>query len=139
MELNDIQKKALREIGTAYNLRYIILHGSYAKRTPRQGSDLDMAILGKSTLSFEDTLKIHGELAKILGDNRERELDLKTLHGVDSLFRYEVVRYGKLLYGDASEYEEFKAYAYRDYMDSYDLRELELGLLKKSIQALAQL
>lgn len=138
MEISGDEKEKLADIGKKYDLRFIILHGSCAKGTPQKGSDLDIAVLGSKKLSFEETLKIHGELADIFGDNRERELDLKTLHGVDPLFRHEVTCDGVLLYGDPTDYEEFKAYAYRDYIDSSDLRELEFTLLKKSISALAE-
>lgn len=135
--LTGAQKKQIQEVGQLHNLRFVILHGSYAKGAPRTGSDLDVAVLGNQPLSFEEMLKIRQELAGVLGDSRERELDVATLHGSDPLFRFEVTRHGARLYGDAADYENFKAYAYRSYMDSYDLRQLELKLLQKSIAGLA--
>lgn len=138
MELTRTQKEKLREIGERHNLRFIILHGSYAAGTPRKGSDVDIAVLGNRRIGFAEVLELHGAFADVFGDSPERELDLKTLHGVDPLFRYQVTRDGVLLFGSATDYEEFKAYAYRDYMDSFDLRELEFALLKKSIQALSE-
>jgi predicted nucleotidyltransferase len=138
MVITPEQKEKLREIGNKHNLKFIILHGSYTKGNSRLGSDLDIAILGNIRVSFDELLQIHGELADIFGDNQERELDLKTLHNVDSLFRYQVVRDGTLLYGNPTEYQEFKAYAFRDYMDSKDLRELEAALLKKSVKDISE-
>lgn len=135
--LTGAQKKQIQRIGQSHDLCFVILHGSYAKGAPRPGSDLDIAVLGNRPLSFEKTLKIHEALAKTLGDNQKRELDVATLHGSDPLFRFEVTRRGTLLYGDAADYEDFKAYAYRSYMDSYDLRQLELKLLQKSVAGLA--
>lgn len=135
--LTDAQKKQIQKIGQSHDLCFVILHGSYAKGAPRPGSDLDVAVLGKHPLSFAETLKIRENLTQVLGDRRERELDVATLHGSDPLFRFEVTRHGALLYGDPAGYEDFKAYAYRDYMDSYDLRQLELALLQKSIAGLA--
>lgn len=138
MEIADIQKNQLQKIGREHNLKFIILHGSYAKNTPKTGSDLDIAVLGNIRISFDESLQIQDELADIFGDNQERELDLKTLHNIDSLFRYQVVRDGVLFYGNLGEYQEFKAYAFRDYMDSKDLRELEAILLKKSIKIVSE-
>jgi len=138
MELTSQQKKQLMNIGKAHNLYFIILHGSYATGKEYAGSDVDIALLGKTFLPFDEVLQIHGELADIFGDSKERELDLKTLHHIDPLFRYQVVRDGVLLYGNKRVYEEFKGYAFRDYMDSSDLRELQDLLLKKSIVALSQ-
>ena len=137
-ELSQEQKNQLSKIGEKFNLRFIILHGSYAKGTPRKGSDLDIAVAGKRRIELDELLDIHGELGKIFGDNKERELDLKTLHGVDPLFRHLAVRDGVILFGDLTEYQEFKAYAFRDYMESTDLRELGVKLLKKSMQSLSR-
>ena len=134
MNITPGQQQKIEKIGQEYDLSFIILHGFHAKGTQQKGSDLDIAILGNKRISGEETLKIYGEFADIFGDNHERELDLKTLHGVDSLFRYEVTQGGTLLFGNPTYYEEFKLYAYRSYMDSYDLRELQEILLKKSIR-----
>lgn len=137
MILTQEQKEKILGIGKTYNLRFAILHGSYAKRSERKNSDLDIAVLGYEKIKFDQFLDLYGEFTGLFGDNKNRELDFKTLHGVDSLFRYEVTKDGILLYGNRTDYEEFKAYAYRSYIDSRDLRNLELTLLKKSIRALA--
>lgn len=134
--LTEQQRKGLEVMGRSYRLRFVILHGSYAAGKERPGSDLDIALVGEKGISFDKSLAIYGTLDDILGDRKERELDVKTLHKADPLFRYLVVRDGILLYGDITDYNEFKAYAFRDYMDSSDLRELELTLLKKSISAI---
>lgn len=127
----SIDQKRLSKIAQKYELKFVILHGSYATGKPREDSDLDIAILGRKPLDFSVFLKVHGEMADIFGDNTSRELDFKTLHRVDPFFRYEVVRTGKLLYGNPTEYEEFKAFAYRAYDDAKPLFELEEILVKK--------
>jgi|SRR3989338_220446 len=138
MELAKEQQEKLKEIGRRHDLRFIILHGSYATETPREGSDLDIAVLGNEKIGFDKILELHGEFAGVFGDDPERELDFKTLHGVDPLFRYHVTRDGILLFGNKTDYEEYKAYAYKDYMDSFDLRDLEFALLQKSIRSLSR-
>lgn len=137
IQFTQEQKKKIQDIGMAYDLRFIILHGSYAFGTPRHDSDTDIAFLGNHRPSFDALLAIHGALGEVFGDTQERELDVKELHGADPLFRYEVTRAGALLYGDQTAYDEFRAYAFRDYMESKDLRELEFALLKKSMNAIA--
>ena len=132
------QKNHLCEIGEKFNLRFVILHGSYAKGTPREGSDLDIAVVRDRRVDLEEFLQIHAELADIFGDSHKRELDLKTLYQVDPLFRYLVTRDGVLLYGSTSDYEEFKAYAFRDYMDSASLRKLELHMARAKQELLTQ-
>lgn len=121
-----------------HQLRFVILHGSYATGQKHTGSDLDIAVLGQTTIDYKKHLELYSALADIFGDRMDRELDFKTLHHIDPLFRYLVTRDGVLLYGDATDYDEFKSYAYRTYMDSQDLRDLEKKLVKKSIQTIAQ-
>jgi hypothetical protein len=61
------------------------------------------------------------------------EIDLKSLHGVDPLFRFQVMWKGVLLAGIRKDYLSFKAYAYRDYMDSWDLFRLKKALINKRL------
>ncbi len=129
--LSQEQKNKLQEIGEKYNLRFIIVHGSYAKGTPHSGSDLDVAVLGRQCMTVDILLELHGLLAGVFGDNRDRELDLKSLHGVDPLFRYLVVRDGVLLYGGETDFNEFKTYAMRSFDDAWKLFQLEEMLIKK--------
>lgn len=127
----EYNKAQLNRVARKYKLKFVILHGSYATGRSHKGSDLDIAVLGKERLSFDTHMKLFQELANIFGNSDRRELDLKTLDKVSSLFRYEVTRDGVLLYGNLTEYEEYKAVSYRIYEDARPLRELEELLSKK--------
>ena len=131
MKLTKDQKQVLQEIGRRYQLKLMLLHGSYAQNTAGKGSDLDIAVLGKKKIEFKTLLNLHGDLAGVLGDNKERELDLKSLHQTDPLFGYQVARDSKLLYGSSLDYNEFRAYAFRVYFDAKDLFKLERHLINK--------
>ncbi|MBI4135172.1 nucleotidyltransferase domain-containing protein [Candidatus Uhrbacteria bacterium] len=124
-------KIKLANVARKYGLRFVILYGSYATGRIHKGSDLDIAVLGSKELGGREYLNLHGEVADIFGDNSRRELDLKMLNRVDSFFRYQVVRDGVLLYGDATEYKEFKLFAQRAYDDARPLLELERALSEK--------
>lgn len=138
MDITPSQKKQLENIGRRHNLRFLILHGSCATNTPRAGSDVDLAYVASGPERGDEYLQLFGELAKVFGNAPHRELDVKSLHHADPLFRYQVVRDGVLLYGNLTDYEEFKLFAYRDYGDSYDLRRLQDRLLEKSIAEISQ-
>ena len=121
MRITTDQKQKIKEIGGKYNLKLILLHGSFATGKNKIGSDLDIAVLGNKPIEFKKILEIHYDLAKIFGDDQKRELDLKSLHNINPLFRFEVMRDSILLYGKLFDYFSFKAYAFRDFQDSQDL------------------
>jgi len=131
MKLTKEQKQKIKKIGEKYQLKLILLHGSYAKNTAHKGSDLDIAVLGKKPIDFQILLELHGDLASVFGDNKERELDLKSLHQVDPLFCYQVAKDSQLIYGRLFDYNEFRAYAFRVYYDAKDLFKLEGHLVNK--------
>jgi predicted nucleotidyltransferase len=124
------QKERIASLGRRYHLRFIILHGSAVKGREREDSDRDIALLGYHEIPLKEFFQIHSSFSDLLGDDERHELDLATLHHVDPFFRYQVIRDGVLLYGDPTRYEEFKAYAYRDFVDSADLRRLELHMTR---------
>ena len=121
-------------LGQRFGLRLIVLFGSRAKGrpAPTSESDIDIAILGCPEGRFWDC---YGELAEIVG---EYSLDLVELEKADSLFRYEVMSDGVRLYGDPDLFFEYRAYAYKDFVDSADLRALEDALFRKKMVYLRQ-
>lgn len=129
--LTVTQREKLTIIGAKYHLRFVILHGSFALGKEQEGSDIDIAILGYRKPAPEEFFNIQDDLADLLCQYQKHELDLKTIHQVDPFFRYLVLRDGVLLYGDLSEYQQLKVYAFRDFTDTSDLRRLDLHLIRK--------
>lgn len=129
MNLKKSPKEAFKKIARKNDLEFIILYGSYANGKNKKESDLDIAVLqspnSKKKLEF---LKIYNPLCDIFP---RFEIDLSFLNKSDSLFLYEVTSNSLLLYGDKDDYASFKSYAFRRYMDEYDLFELKDMLLKK--------
>ena len=125
------QKNDLARIGKKYSLKLILLHGSYATQTEHVGSDLDIAVLAQKSFKSKEFLDLHSDIAAILGDSADRELDLKLLNKTDPLFLYHVANHSVLLHGNQSDYTDFKAHAFAIYMDSKDIRRLERLLIDK--------
>lgn len=125
INLNPEQAKKLNEIGRRYDLKLMLLHGSYATGKAHPHSDLDIAVLGRREIDRDKFIDLYSELIALFCNNLDRELDLKTLHRKDPLFLYQVVKDSKLIYGNPTDYHELKAYAFRLYQDSRDLRHLE--------------
>lgn len=136
--LTHVIKGKVEELRQEYNLRFIILHGSYAKGKERSDSDCDIAVVGNHLLGWKDVTAIESRLTELLGAGKISNLDVKSLDRVDPLFRYFVVRDSVLLAGDPHEYNEFKAYAFRDYVDSLDLRILERRMIQSKQKMLSE-
>ena len=134
LPMNPQQAKQLNEIGYRYDLKLMILHGSYATGKTHPHSDLDIAVLGRREIDRDKFVDLYGELAALLDDHPGRELDLKTLHRKDPLFLYQVMKTSELVYGSPTAYHELKAYAFRLYQDSRDLRRLEQILTHRLLE-----
>lgn len=136
MKLSEEQREQLREIGIKHALVLILLHGSYATGKNRSDSDMDIAYLPGKPLGYKEQLSIHSELAEVFGDGRGRELDVKSLAKADPLFRYEVARESKLLFGERMAYDEFRADAFVRYQDARSLLRLERLLSRRQLTSL---
>jgi len=129
------QQDQINKIGKKYDLKLAVIYGSFAKDKNRQTSDLDIAVLGEEELNFKTVLKLFSEFSSVFQDI---EVDVKSLHRVDSFFRYQVMRDSILIYGNPLEYHNFKAYAFRAHMDSKDLLRLEQIMSQKTISYLRE-
>ena len=75
-------------------------------------------------------LELNKQLAATMPDAM---LDIVFLADADPLFRWEIMDQGVLLYGDIDDFLEYRAFAYRDFVDSADLRRLERALFEKKM------
>lgn len=125
---------ALGDAFLSFGLGLVVLYGSWARRAPPPGpeSDIDLAVLGCAT---EDASRLHAALGGIFPT---APVDLVRLEDADPLFRYEVMECGVLLAGDPDRFCEYRAYAYRDFTDSADLRALEAELHRKKMALIAE-
>lgn len=117
--------------------RFVVLFGSRVtgRPQPTAESDLDLAVrLGRADAGarFWDVREAFA------GVFAGYSLDLVLLDTADPLLRWEAMGPGVLLAGDVDEFLEYRAYAYRDFVDSADLRELEECLLRKKLQHLRE-
>ena len=124
VQLTNQQKQKIEKTGKDFDLKLLLIYGSYAKGNQRKDSDLDIAFLGNVPVDFDGYFRLHSDLADIFGD-MARDLDVVDIYKKDPLFLYQVAKNSQLLYGRALDYHEFRAFAFRSYMDSKDIRKLE--------------
>ena len=125
-------KSAIKGVAKKYGLSLVLLYGSQVKGDIHKESDIDVAVLGAKPISTDDLIALSNEFAQIF---EVYEIDVKSLHNTDALFRYQVMSNSLLLYGRSYDYHSFKAYAFRSYHDSSDLLRLKEVLIKKRIHS----
>lgn len=122
-------ERVCRELGLAMLVAYGSRTGG--KREPAPDSDLDLAILGRGFHGWESMSACLRKLEGVLG---HYSMDVSFLSEADPLFRWEIMRDGRLLFGDPIEFQEYRAFAYKDFVDSADLRRVEQALFRKRMK-----
>lgn len=119
--------------------RFIVLFGSAAKGTMKDSSDVDVAVLQDHNIPFtyNDYYALY-KTVQSLYETNDRRVDLVDLATANPLLRYEAVMQGKLLQGDELDFAEYKLFAFKDYVASQSLFDLEKKLIAKRQQFLAK-
>ncbi|WP_205617063.1 type VII toxin-antitoxin system MntA family adenylyltransferase antitoxin [Pelomicrobium methylotrophicum] len=123
----EYDPERLADVAQRYGLRLVVLYGSHAKHRAGPESDLDIAVLG---CRAEEFLDCYTDLAEAF---QRYSMDLVRLEDADPLLRQEIMHQGILLRGDPDSFYEYRAYAYRDFVDSSDLFALEDLLYRKKM------
>lgn len=127
-----LDQQRLSSAAREFGLRLVVLFGSHARGRPEPGpeSDVDVAVHGCPSKKYWECYRaIQGALGQV-------ELDLVRLEDADPLFRYEIMQSAILLEGDPDLFCEYRAYAYKDFIDSADLFTLEQTLFRKKMARL---
>ncbi len=120
-------------IAKKYNILFIIIYGSVARGDVKEDSDIDIALLGREKIPFKSLVAINNDFIDVFNNDK---IDIKSLHGVNPLFRYEVTKDGMLLCGGREDYARYKMYAFRSYCESKMLFDIKKQQTKKQINNL---
>lgn len=115
----------------------LVLFGSHAPGglAPGPDSDVDLAIAFERDAPRPSYLELFEALADAFPEHTP---DPVRIGDADPLFRWEIMDRGVLLYGDIDEFLELRAFAYRDYVDSADLRDLERTLFHRKMARIGE-
>ena len=133
MEITNNQKLKIKKIAKKFQLKLVIVFGSFASGKNNEDSDLDIAVLGSKNIFFEDKISLNNEFSSILNKN----VDLSVLNTANPLLLFEVSRNSILLYGSHEEFAKFKLRAFNSYNDYAPYFKMERNLNKKIINAYA--
>ena len=133
MEITKNQKLKIAKIAKKFQLKLIIIFGSFASGKNRKDSDLDIATLGLKVVSFNEQISLTNELSLIFNKN----IDLSVLNRANPLLLFQASKNSILLYGKREDFLKFKLYAFNAYNDYAPYFEMEKNLNKKIISAYA--
>jgi predicted nucleotidyltransferase len=133
----EIMREELERDCERLGVWLLVLFGSQSPGglPPRPGSDVDLALSFGRGASRVPVLDLHEQLAPAFPGG---QLDIVLLHDADPLFRWEIMERATLLYGDVDDFLEYRAFAYRDFMDSADLRALERILSDRKMKRIRE-
>lgn len=100
-------------IARKYGLKMVVLFGSVAKNRANQNSDIDIAILSFEPFFLKKELELRYELQSLF----EKEVDLVFLQDAGALLLGQIAREGKLLFGKKKDFDAFRIYAMKSYLD----------------------
>jgi len=131
--LVDGQKIKIAKIAKKFQLKLIVIFGSFASGKNREDSDLDIAVLGSKKVSFNEQISLTNGLSRLYNKN----VDLSILNMANPLLLFQASKNPILLYGSREEFLKFKLYAFNAYNDYAQYFEMEKNLNKKIISAYA--
>ncbi|MFH1112108.1 MAG: nucleotidyltransferase domain-containing protein [Patescibacteria group bacterium] len=134
MEIIKAQKLKIAKIAKKFQLKLIVLFGSFANGKHRKDSDLDIAVLGSREVFFNEQVSLTNELTLIFNQN----VDLSVLNRANPLLLFQVSKNPILLYGRREDFLKFKLHAFNAYNDYAPYFEMEKNLNKKIISAYAR-
>ncbi len=121
----DIDKA--KEIFARYPVKFAYVHGSFVEGGMNPMSDVDIAIVVDDTIKRDKYLKLELELGTQLELEKvieEKEVDVRIINEAPLVFKFHVIRDGRLLYAtddDARcEFEEYTTDMYCDFQPIKD-------------------
>ncbi len=130
MENLDNIKEISKEIGAKYGLSFVALFGSQATGRTHQKSDIDIAVIRKQPISFDEKLRIIGDFSDRL---KREDVEIIDMASASPTLMYVVVRDGKLLYEEKeNDFLNWKLYAIKICMETAWLRAYPLSFKSSS-------
>jgi len=133
MEITKNQKLKIAKIAKKFQLKLIVIFGSFASGKNREYSDLDIGVLGSKDVFFDEQIVLTNELSQIFNKN----IDLSVLNRANPLLLFQASKNPILIYGNRQNFLKFKLYAFNVYNDYAPYFKMEKNLNKKIVNAYA--
>ena len=111
-----------------HGLEFAVVFGSQINGKARQDSDLDIGILDPKPETYKRYGDLYNDFSEIF---KGQNVDLRMIKGSEPVFLYNSLMKGEFLAGDEQAFFNYKAFAYKNFIDSQKLFELKGKLLRK--------
>lgn len=114
MQISGEQQVIVNDVARKYGVSLIVAYGSMVNGETHAESDLDLAMLTRTTPDAKLYQDLYRDIAPIFPN---QTLDVRFMNNADPLFLMQVVKNGILIYGDQDKFDDLKMYANRRYVD----------------------
>src|SRR5690554_8008726 len=114
MKLKEDINRVINKLQLKDKIKIVILFGSRARGDYNPKSDIDIAILLEEDVLDGNYLEVKIDLINIFSDILGEDCDIVLINRASPLLKYQVVKYGKLIYIDEeTDYNAFFSLAVR--------------------------
>lgn len=131
IQINSLSRKKLGEIGEKYQLSLILAFGSHVESKNHPHSDLDIGVLSRKELDFEEYSKLYSDLSEVFA---KQNMDLVLINQADPLFLKQILKNCQLLYGSKRTLAELKIFSFKRYCDYQPYLDLERKFVHQFIR-----
>lgn len=129
----EVIKKLRIFFGENQELLVVYLFGSYAKETPKNKMDIDVAILLED-FTKEKAVEQWLRYKEVLQRNFHKEVDLILLNSVDPIVKQQIFFYGiKIGVRDRNKFLDFRVKSYHEYFDMIHIQQKIFDIQKEKI------
>lgn len=106
-------EKELKQISQDFGIVFLVAFGSMVSKKFNEESDFDLAILLEEKINPSEFFDLLGKLQKVF---TRFNLHLTLLNDTDLLFKHKIVSKGKLFFGDAESFLQYKLLIHKIYL-----------------------
>lgn len=133
MNIDREKKQMINKIAKKYGLKLVLLFGSHASGKTHKNSDIDIAIMGNKKINFKKQIGLINEISGVFG----KDIDLSIINTANPLLLFQISKNSQIIFGNKSDYFEFRLKAFHRYNDYLPFFKMEAVLNKKFINQYA--
>ncbi|MDD4990146.1 MAG: nucleotidyltransferase domain-containing protein [Candidatus Pacebacteria bacterium] len=124
MEITQEQQKMAGEAVRKHGVLFAVIFGSQTNGKARENSNLDIGILDPKPETYKRYGDPYNDFCKIF---KGQNVDLRIIQKTETnpVLLYDTFMKGEFLTGDEQEFFQYRAYAYKNFIDSKPLLELK--------------